>query len=232
MARVLTSLQGLTGRTRRSAGLAVAGAGGLLLAVRWAWTGTGLAQMAGAALATGLTLLCCSQLLQALRSWRQARREGWLLSGLAYHLPASWYLLADIYLPAMTGERLPIWAVAIAPGGLAVIHLCSEQGEFFPAGPVWVVERGRVNRVIPSPAQHCARAATVLREVLGLPSYVPVWPLVVLTDPGGIYHPVRSDALVVGAPHLAAAIMRCAQQPVLHPREVLRVAADLARYHQ
>jgi hypothetical protein len=230
VARVLTPLHSVVRRAHRSAGLALAGAGGLLLALRWTGTDTGVAQMAGAALTTALTLLCGSQLVQALRSWRQARREAWLFTGLAHNLPQSWYLLGDLQLPAMAGERLPVWAVAITPGGLVVIHLCSEEGVFFPSGAVWVVERGRTARAIPSPTQQCSRAAGALREVLCLPVNVPIWPLVVLTDPGGVYHPAGRDALVIGAPHLPGAVLRCGRASVIPPREALRLAADLARY--
>jgi hypothetical protein len=231
VARVLTAPHLAAGRTRHAAGLGAACGSAALLVLVLARMGSQPAQVGAAGLAAAFAFFAVAQLARAGRRRLQARREQHLFMGLHMVLPRDWYLLGDLQLPSATGDRVSAWAVVAAPGGLVVIQMCSEHGHFFPAGPVWVVEQGRSARVIPSPAHQAFQAATAVRDLLILDPEVPVWPLVVLTDPRGVYHPVRNGGLVVGAPHLPEAAIRCGQGQALQPGQLLQAAADLTRYH-
>lgn len=162
---------------------------------------------------------------------RQAARERRLLAALRAGLPADCHLLSDLELPRAAGQPVRIWAAVVGPGGVAVVRACSAGGELHAAGSVWVVREGAFSRLIPSPAEECRRAAEALRAAAGL-WYVPVQPLVVLTDPRGVYHPAPAAAMVVGGPHLAAAVDRCLGGQALTAREALGVAQALCIYQR
>lgn len=229
MAQMLTALPERSGQDRRPARAAVisaaGGVAGLALAAATGgperWWGAGAALLGAVCLGAGLAA--------AGRSRRRAEAELELLGRLAAGLPHPWYLLSGLTLPGSWGSSVRIWAVVAGPGGLAVLQPFGESGEIMPCGDVWIAGKGRSRRAAPSPATQACLGAEALLEAVGDPA-VPVIPVVVLTNLKSIYHPARTGALVVGAPHAVDAVRRCLSPRRLTPAAVARLAAGLCQF--
>jgi hypothetical protein len=214
---------------RRALGLALAGAGVCGVAVGAALATTGAVQVAWLAVAAA-GLLGAAVMAEKGRTIRQNDLKlKLLLALLASRLPRTWYLLGDLTVAPAWGEPVPIWAVAVGPGGLVVVEPCTATGEIVPCGTVWLTGRPGRLRPVPSPAVRCQLAAEALRSVAGQPD-LPVQPMVVLTDLNSVYHPAETGALVVGAPHAAGAIRQCLAGQVLPAGAILQVVSQLSSF--
>jgi hypothetical protein len=231
LAQVLTagSSAGVTGN--RSAAMALLGAALIALAIAASLIAHGLVRAAVASVTTASLVFWLVKQGQASRERRRRAVRDELLYALALQLPGDWYLLSDLTLSPSWGVTINVWAVVVAPGGVAVLHTCDAAGEVHPMGHVWLVRQGRTARVIPSPAAICWGAAEALKECMPFEG-VSVRPAVVLTDTASIYYPVRTGAPVVGAPHAAGAIRQLLAGNRLAPSDVARLAADLCRFYR
>lgn len=230
---VLAHLMTTTHRTgdlaRRSAGLAVIAAAGLVAAVGVAVAQPGLLRLVGAASGTVFLLLFLAKWSEAYDLRRREQTEVDLIRRLAAGLPEQWYVLADLELEPSWLEPVRIWAVVVGPGGVAVVQPCAEEGDLTPYGHIWMVGRGRRVRAIASPAAAACTAAEALSEVIGS-EVIPVVPVVALTNLDSVFHKAETGALVVGAPHLAEGLQRRlgVGQRIW---DSLHLAAFLSHYH-
>jgi hypothetical protein len=229
LARLLTPLYITEQRMRRAIGLGLsASCASALSPMLAAYLGSSLAIPAGG-LAVLLLAVCLVQLSNALRLSRQQSTERALITALGVGLPRDWYILADLEVLDSAGEPVHVWATVVAPGGIVIIQICTEGGHIYPSGAVWVVGQRKNSRMIPSPATRAHVAGDSLRACLG--DDVQILPVVALIEPNGVFYPSDSGAFVVGAPHLASAILQCGAGQKLSPQGVNRVASELYRLH-
>lgn len=231
LALVLTTARSAKDDGRPGLGLALLAAAGSFGAAGAAVYGQGLAlRLTGGSLAAAFLTFALVKLWEY-RTLQNRIEDGMqLLQSLAAQLPDGWYLLNDLRLQPAWGEPVQVPAVVLGPGGVAVLHLCRDEGHLIPFGGVWMAGQGADVRAIPSPAAQAVAAADALRETLGQPG-LPVWPVVVLCDLNSVYHPKETGAIVVGAPHAAGAIRRCLAEPVINRRDVFGIAARLSQFH-
>lgn len=231
LALVLTTARSARDDGRPGLGLALLAAAGSLGGAGAALFAQGLGlRLAGGSLAAAFLALALIKLWEYRTHQNRVEDSMQLLQSLAAQLPEGWYVLNDLWLKPAWGEPVQVPAVVLGPGGIAVLHLCHDEGHLIPIGHVWMVGQGAEVRAVPSPAAQCAAAADALREALGQPG-LPVKPVVVLCDLRSVYHPKETGAVVVGAPHAGEAIRRCLGETVIERRDVFGLAARLSQFH-